>query len=276
MKRIILLTLCLIFSTSVAFSGQWSKSIPLDGDSKVDFPTDNQAVLDSVDRLMSNYKRGMRLDFASTSSITVSAGEVVVSNAAGSVRLFLNNTSATTVTASDMDVGGSFTASATHYIYAVADLVTSETATFKVSTNSSAPSGETYYAKIGSFYANGSSQVERDKVYGTAYQSVTVDADSKAPIEAIYNYGTSNSSYTFKTGNLKIAYGTRTVAAVSNSTISNLPYTSTSTYACTCAGDEDGLTVETNYGCEKTAASTISISNQWADSRDINWICVGY
>ncbi|MEA2036125.1 MAG: hypothetical protein U9O94_01350 [Nanoarchaeota archaeon] len=91
----------------------------------------------------------MKLTYSLGSTILVSAGEVVVSNSAGDVRLMLNNTSSTNVTFADIDTGAE--ANSTYYVYAIAATSASETATFKISLNSTAPDSVTYYKRLGSF-----------------------------------------------------------------------------------------------------------------------------
>jgi hypothetical protein len=57
----------------------------------------------------------------------------------------------------------------TYYLYAIAASTSSTAATFKISTSSTAPSGITYYKKLGSFVNDGSSNItsiRNDNAYG--------------------------------------------------------------------------------------------------------------
>lgn len=122
-----------------------------------------QKVIDPVDRLVSNYREGLAITYASASSLSVAAGEVTVSNSAGTIRLFVKTTTATTVTFSDIDTGAE-ASSTTYYVYAIAASASTDTATFKISTSSSAPTGVTYYKKLGSFTNNSSSDIAKSSV----------------------------------------------------------------------------------------------------------------
>jgi hypothetical protein len=99
----------------------------------------------------------MTLSYSSATTIAVSAGEVVCSNSDASVRKMRQNTSATNVTFSDIDTGAE-ASSTTYYLYANCD-ADATTATFKVSASSTAPTGVTYYKRLGSFYNDSSSNI---------------------------------------------------------------------------------------------------------------------
>lgn len=166
MKKLIscLLFTCLL--TSPAFAAQWDKTIPCktgvgscaSADQRADFPADQQANNESIDRMLANYREGMTISYSSASALSVSAGEVMVSNAAGTARLMLKNDAATSVTFTDIDTGAE-APSTTYYVYAIAAAADSVAATFKISASSSAPSGVTYYKRIGSFYNDASSNI---------------------------------------------------------------------------------------------------------------------
>lgn len=271
MKRLLMMVLVLGLAFNV-YAGQWragtgASTIPgVTNASDIDTVSyDN--IVEPLDRVLQDYRRSMAITYASASTITVSAGQVVVSNSTGSIRLMLSNSSASTLTWADIDTG-SEAASTTYYIYSIAATAASETATFKISTSATSPTGITYYQNIGSFYNDSSSNIDRNKIY---------DATDGTPlITAIYSYGSSASSYTFKNSDMKFAYGSLTVAGSSNSSISNLPFSSTSTYSCTTAGNQTSLSVQYNYGMAKVSGSSATISNYHPDSRAINWICTGY
>ena len=162
MKKFLFILLIFLIIVVPSYAGQWTKAKPAATDAKIDWPTDSQANNDAVDRLLSNYRERMKLVYSSTSAITVNSGEIVVSNATGTTRLFMNNTSSSSVTFSNLDTG-SETSSTTYYVYAVATTTTDETATFVISASSSAPTGYTYYKRLGNFYNNSSSNIEQIK-----------------------------------------------------------------------------------------------------------------
>lgn len=158
MKRLglILLMTMMIVSSGIC-ADEWNKAIPLDADAKIDFPTDNQANNEAQDRLLGDYRASMRLNYSSEATISVSSGQVACSNSAETLRRYRNNTSSTNVTFSDIDTGGEASGT-TYYVYGVCD-ADAETATFLVSLSSSAPTGGTYYKRLGSFLNDGSSNI---------------------------------------------------------------------------------------------------------------------
>ena len=111
----------------------------------------------SVDRLFSNYRSGCKLIYASASTVTVGTGSIVCNNSAGTIRRLRANTSTVTMAWSDIDTG-SEAASTTYYVYAVGD-TDAATFTVKLSTNTTSPTGITYYKRLGSFYNNASSNI---------------------------------------------------------------------------------------------------------------------
>lgn len=164
-KRIYyLLTFLILIATNGFCSSQWSKSAPA-GTTSISDLDYNIATInnEAVDRLLSNYRRGAKITYNSIADFTVAAGEIVCSNSDGSVRRFRKNTSALTsnwtVTTNGLDAGVE-AISTTYYVYAVAD-VDAETFTMLVSTSATAPTGATYYKKLGSFYNNSSSNIEQ-------------------------------------------------------------------------------------------------------------------
>ncbi|MFA5095929.1 MAG: hypothetical protein WC478_01155 [Candidatus Omnitrophota bacterium] len=113
---------------------------------------------DSYRNLLISYKRGCDLAYKSAGDIYVRAGEIAIPDASGNLR-FRRNTSDLTVDWDDIDTG-SEAASTTYYVYAIADAAGS-TFTVKISTSSSAPSGATFYRKLGSFYNDSSSNINQ-------------------------------------------------------------------------------------------------------------------
>jgi hypothetical protein len=163
MKKTLFITLLILLVGVNAFAGQWDKGIPQSDDYWIDYTTDAQANNDALDRALSNYRQGLKLTYSSGATVVVGTGEIVVSNSDGSVRLMLNNTSTTNVTFSDIDTGAE-AGSTTYYVYAIAANASAETATFKISTSSTAPTGVTYYKRIGSFYNNSSSDIDAARI----------------------------------------------------------------------------------------------------------------
>ena len=159
MKRIFAGFIISVFFISQAFSATgWVKGKPLSSESPSDISTlvgENNA---AVDLMLSKYRENCRLTYDTVAQFVVGAGGVMVSNSAGTTRLMLANTSATTVTWANIDTG-SEASSTTYYAYAIASATTDTTFTVKISTSASAPSGVTYYRKLGSFYNDASSNI---------------------------------------------------------------------------------------------------------------------
>lgn len=155
-------TLFLLFA-SPSFSAQWDVN-RLPGTTKInDIDTETQAQHASLDRLLSNYRQGMKLTYSTGSTLVVSTGEVMVSNSGATVRLMMSTASSTNVTFSDLDTGAEG-ANTVYYVYAIASDATATTATFKVSANSSAPSGVTYYKRLGYFTNNSGSDIDASTI----------------------------------------------------------------------------------------------------------------
>ena len=149
----------LLFVASPAWSAdEWLVTRPaLADDQWTAWPAASQANNKSIDRLLANYREGMVISYSSATTVSVSDGEVMCSNSGGTVRKMRQNPSATDVTFADIDTGAE-EASKTYYVYAVAD-ADATTATFKVSLSATAPTGITYYKKLGSFYNDSSSNI---------------------------------------------------------------------------------------------------------------------
>lgn len=160
MKKLFVFLLIGIFCIPVLYGAdEWDKSDPAGTESPADLDdliTTNNGVLD---RVLSNYRQGVRLTYASAATITMGAGAVTCSNSDGSVRHWRINTSSVTVTWSDLDTGSEAN-STTYYVYAIGDADSAEF-TGKISTSSTAPSGVTYYRKLGSFYNDSSGNITR-------------------------------------------------------------------------------------------------------------------
>ena len=115
-------------------------------------------IVDPLDRMLTNYQEACRLSYASSSTLTVGAGEIKLSNAGGTIRLMQKNTSSITATWGMIDTGSEEN-SKTYYIWAYQETVADTDFDICVSTSSSAPSGKTYFARIGDFYNDSSGNI---------------------------------------------------------------------------------------------------------------------
>lgn len=121
------------------------------------------SIVNPLDNLLANYRQGMNLIYDSASQLTASSGSITVSNADGSVRLMLRNSGDTTITWADIDTGAEGSGT-TYYVYAIAASTSSTAATFKISANSTSPSGITYYKRLGYFINDGSSNIAASSI----------------------------------------------------------------------------------------------------------------
>jgi len=160
MKRItVLLAMLICFNAWGA--DEWDKSDPAGSESPSDLDSLITTNNEVIDRLLKNYQEGAKISYASASTLTVATGEVVCSNSTGALRKFRSNTSAVTVIWGMIDTGAE-ASSTTYYLYAVAD-ADATTFTVEISLSSSAPTGATYYARLGSFYNNSDSDILNDE-----------------------------------------------------------------------------------------------------------------
>ena len=273
MKKLFLTFLILLMASTSYGASQWDKLEPLGtrnvSDLDVYLPTNNEA----QDRMLSNYRDGVEVFYASTSTITVSAGEIAIPNAAGSVIRYRKNTTATTVAWTAYT--GLEAESTQYYLYGVAD-TDATTFTVIISANSTTPQdGETYYKRIGSFYNNSSSNIDMTKVYNQPYRPSPTDSSGTPIITAIYNFGTSTSSFTSKYSDLKFAYGYKSLAAAASHTITTLPFTSSTTYITQVSyGTSTGIA--DSPGITQTSGSALSVKNNASGTQTVNWIAIGY
>lgn len=157
-KSILSLLLILILITNGYCATGWLKTKPAGTSNASDIDTNVTENNAAIDLMLSKYRDGCSLSYASTSTITVGSGGIMISNSDGSIRLMVANTSNTTVTWANIDTGAEAN-STTYYIYAIASSTTATTFTCVISTNSSAPTGYTYYRKLGSFYNDASGNI---------------------------------------------------------------------------------------------------------------------
>ena len=166
MKKLWLLIFALLFSSPAFSSVEWNNGAAdpqLQGTisvSDIDYNTQNY-IVDPLERLLLMYKDGMKITYDSGSQFTVTAGAIVCTNTDGTIRKMRRNTTNTTVTWSDLDTGSEASAT-TYYVYAICD-ADATTATFKFSASASndAPSGTTYFRRLGYFYNDSSSNISK-------------------------------------------------------------------------------------------------------------------
>ena len=161
-KKILSLLLILGLITSPVFGAdEWMQGTGTDAIDGSGSPSDLDDMVDDylqnpLNRLLDGYRRGCEVIYASASTVTILEGEVVGESSGGAHRM-RENTSSTTVTWSNLDTG-SEAASTYYYVYANMD-ADATTFTASVSTSSSAPSGVTYYRRLGWFYNDASSNI---------------------------------------------------------------------------------------------------------------------
>ncbi len=275
MLRMLLALLLLTISTPVWAVTQWNKAIPAAGDSKSAWPGQVTAQWSIMDTLLSNYVRGENLIFKNSTTLTVTLGEVVVSNSGNSVRLFLQDAGNTDLTTANLDTGSSFSATTTYYVYAATSSTTAASSTYYISLSSSAPTGPTYYAHLGSFTTDASGNIVSYQIYTAPYGNLKATSSGTPSIGInAYSYGSSQSVSTNTLGvPLKVAFGTLTISPGSI-TISNLPFANTASYGISCS-QGDGAYNE-GVHCNIASASSITITNDHNDARLYQWTAIGY
>lgn len=187
MRKILLAFLLLTIPAQDGFcTVQWNKGAPAATDIKSIWPATSQANNSILDSLLQNYKRGLYLNYSSATALSIGAGEVVVSNVTGSARLFLVATTPTSITSSNLDTG-SFSSSTTYYVYAGTSTVTDSAPTFYISLSSSAPSGVTYYAQLGNFTMDSSTNISAlvDNYGSTSYVGTKQSKSSNVIYQAL-------------------------------------------------------------------------------------------
>jgi len=119
-----------------------------------------QEAIDPLERLLKDYREGAQLTYNSGATLRITPGQIACQNAAGTRVLFSESTANIDATfAANLDTGSEAN-STTYYVYGIGSL-TSGTFTIKFSTSSSAPTGSTYFVKLGSFYNNSSGDIEQ-------------------------------------------------------------------------------------------------------------------
>ena len=162
MKRLFLMVIMVLVLINTAYGAdQWDKSDPAGTESPSDIDSLITTNNSALDRLLIGYVKGADVAYASATTVTVSAGEAACSNSAGSIVRWRRNTSSTNVTFSDLDTGSE--AAGVYYVYAVAD-TDATTFTCTISSSSTAPTGKTYYKRLGYFTNDGSLDITASTV----------------------------------------------------------------------------------------------------------------
>lgn len=159
MKKIIYLILFSLFlNVNLAHATVgWSKNIPATSENPQAISPDVIENNTALDLMLQNYRDGgVYVKLISTSEIDIGPGGVMLSNSGGSTRLMVANASLTAMSSTNIDTG-SISPSSTYYIYAYASSTTATTFSVIYSASSTSPTGITYYAKLGSFTTDGSS-----------------------------------------------------------------------------------------------------------------------
>jgi len=156
-KRLWIVLTILMIATNGYCASQWAKLEPLGTRSGADIDAYQTVNNEALDRLNYNYRRGLVVMANSSAQVSVLAGEVAIPNSGGTVVRWRRITATTTVTWANIDAGAE-AASTQYYVYAVGD-ADATTCTFMISTSATAPTGATYYRKIGYFYNNSSSNI---------------------------------------------------------------------------------------------------------------------
>lgn len=182
MKKLLAFILLMALSVPAWSAVQWRNGTAenvLDGTSAanlIGYNTYNK-VVQPLDNLLSGYCTEY-LAYNSSTIITVKAGACVVTG--GSVRMFMLDPSDTNLTTANLDTGASFTPSTTYYVYASSPNSTTQTSTYYISLSSTAPTGVTYYKRIGSFYSNASSYITAISNDNNIYSASVGDYSSKS------------------------------------------------------------------------------------------------
>lgn len=171
---------------------QWLKSEPQGTQNMSDIDTLLQVNNEAVDRLLFDYRRNLTVIPDTINQVKALEGSIAIPNASGSIVRWRRTTSTTTITWSDIDTGAE-ASSTQYYVYATADTDITGMV-FKISASSSAPSGATYYRKVGYFYNDSSGNIVN-------VGNIKGGDVSNAMTVSLANFSdTVNASYTTMTG----------------------------------------------------------------------------
>lgn len=156
----------IIFCMSSAYcTEQWredgSEHTILGGEQATDIDQASyENIVVPIDRVLAGHRQGLYLQYLGADTIRVTAGECVVSDAGGTTRLFQRNTTSIDIGWGNIDVPAEAT-STTYYVYAYQNVTATFTVDFFISTSVAAPTGGTYFLRLGSFYNNAAGNIER-------------------------------------------------------------------------------------------------------------------
>lgn len=268
----ILLALLLMTSSAFAVTNQWrggQGTQELDGTQPanlIGFNSYNH-IVQPLDNLLATYSN-QYISYGSNSSLVIPAGSVMVSNSGGTIRLMLLNTAPTTVTWANIDTG-SQAANTTYYVYAVAASTSATSATYYISASNTGPSGQTYYYKLGSFLTDASVNINPGNIFNNPPYG-------GAQIGSVNNYGSNTGSFSNITGSIKISFGTTTTLTPGATfTVTNLPYSSSSSYVCQATPSDSNTSNGGNTSCVQNSASSVTITNNENVNHQINWTTIG-
>lgn len=262
MLRLLLTILFLNLSIPLSFAiDQWVPSVPASGDNPVNFPAAEVSNNNSLSRLLSNYKRSQVISYTSTTSITVSSGEITCNSA--TPYIFRQNTSGSVLNSANLDTGASFSNSTTYYVYAICDANTT-TNTYFISLSSSTPTGATNYVLLGSFTTDSSGNIT-----GSSISNV----GNNQTIGSVYDYGASASAYTTQSSS-KMAHGD-TALSSGTLTITNLPFTSSSSYTIVVSLDTSPGTQSQAITVARNSGSSATVTDSQGTNKIVHWIALG-
>jgi hypothetical protein len=119
----------------------------------------------------------------------------MVSDSTNTTRIMMQNTSDTTVTWADIDTGSEETGT-TYYVYAVASGDDDKVQAYVISKSSTAPTGQTYYRRIGNFFNNASGNISQitndDPVTKSYYDSGWFAISTGSTYTKTHNLNTTN------------------------------------------------------------------------------------
>lgn len=147
----------MFLSTTCFGASQWDVTAPAGTSYASDLDTNIITNFEAQDRLLIGYRKGCEVIPSTVATLSVGAGELALPNSGGTVTRYRRNTTATAVTWSNIDTGAE-AASTTYYVWGIAD-TDATTFTVKISTSGTAPTSSTYYALLGTFYNDASSNI---------------------------------------------------------------------------------------------------------------------
>ena len=124
----------------------------------------------SITGTLIDYIKEANLTYNDAESIDIQPGEISIPDVSGNIRL-RRNTSILNVDWADIDTGAE-ASDTIYYVYAVAD-VSGTGFTALISLSSSAPSGATFYRKLGSFWNNAGGDIQRITIEDESFRKTT-------------------------------------------------------------------------------------------------------